>query len=248
MKKLLSGLAKALIKDFSLPLVYILALMILSSMLTVNVLRKNPEVAGLLKGPSILQKEKEALIAQIGTLIALPEGEEPSVATVSDKEQLAGQSFFNNALEGDKLLIYVDSKKVYLYRPSENRVVEVGSINIEDQEPVDVQSQEELGSVRVVFLNGTQVAGLTAVVEDQLKDSFPESEVEGRANANASDYQETIVVDLLGNRGEAAESIAYALGAKVETLPEGENVVDEADFLVIVGSDRIPSVSDTDTE
>ena len=246
MKKFFSRVAKAMFAGLTMPLIYILALMVLVSAITINTLRKYPETAGLLKGPSILQKEKEGLVVEVGSLIALPEGEEPSVATVSDKEQLAGQSFFNNALEGDKLLIYVDARKVYLYRPSENRVVEVGSINIQNREAVDVQGQEKLGSVRVVFLNGTQVAGLTAVVEDQLKDSFPEAEIERRANANESDYEETIVVDLLGNRGEAAGNIASALGVKVGELPEGEDVVDEADFLIIVGSDRIPSVSDTE--
>lgn len=73
--------------------------------------------------------ENEALIEKIGKLILLPT-EEPRVATVSDKTQLVGQSFFINAENGDKVLIYSQAKKAILYRPSTNKIIEVSSVNI----------------------------------------------------------------------------------------------------------------------
>lgn len=135
---------KIFFSRMSLPLIVVLVLMALSSLITVNVARKNPDIFGLVKGPSILQKEEDELVAKVGSLIALPENEDPVVATVSDKEQLQGQAFFENAIDGDKVLIYADAGKVVLYRPSEKRVVEVGTVNIQNQEaPVDAQEQVE---------------------------------------------------------------------------------------------------------
>lgn len=75
------------------------------------------------------------VVGMVEKLIELPKDESPTLATVSDKSKLATQSFFKNAQNGDKLLIFVKSKKVILYRPSEDKIIEVGTINVSQAAP-----------------------------------------------------------------------------------------------------------------
>ena len=74
--------------------------------------------------------DREKLIAQVGKLIQLPK-EEPTIASISDKEKLKNQPFFQNASNGDKVLIFTKAKKAILYRPSINKIIEVSQINLE---------------------------------------------------------------------------------------------------------------------
>ena len=72
-----------------------------------------------------------ALVSTVGRLMSLPADETPTVATVSDPTKLQDQPFFKNAMVGDKVLIYTKAKKAILYRPDENRVIEVASVNLD---------------------------------------------------------------------------------------------------------------------
>lgn len=85
-------------------------------------LKENPQ--------KIAQSEVAAVITQVGSLIVLPEGESPTVATVSDAERLRGQPFFANAKNGDRVLIYTTARKAILYNPEQNKIVEVAPLNI----------------------------------------------------------------------------------------------------------------------
>lgn len=85
--------------------------------------KKNPQ--------SLVQADQNKLVDKVGALINLPKDEEPSIATVSDKEKLKEQAFFKEAENGDTLLIYTKAKKAILYRESANRVVEVAPIAID---------------------------------------------------------------------------------------------------------------------
>ncbi len=102
--------------------------------LSVSYIRSNPETFGLIKGPSIIKEEEDALIKRVGELIDLPKDERPTIATVSDKEKVKNQPFFGKVENGDKVLIYTNNKKVILYRPSGDRIVEVGAVSINQQE------------------------------------------------------------------------------------------------------------------
>lgn len=87
------------------------------------------------KEPSA-QTEVKALVAQVGQLIVLPQGEDPTVATVVDPEKLKDQPFFANAKKGNKVLIYTNEKKAILYDPESNKIVEVAPVNIGNPSPV----------------------------------------------------------------------------------------------------------------
>jgi len=70
------------------------------------------------------------VVSKVGSHYLLP-SEEPTVATVEDKTKLSSE-FLRAAENGDKLLLFKDAKKVILYRPSIDRIIEVGPISIAD--------------------------------------------------------------------------------------------------------------------
>ncbi|HEX8182576.1 MAG TPA: hypothetical protein VF575_03160 [Candidatus Saccharimonadales bacterium] len=68
------------------------------------------------------------VVKQVSKHILLPSGEQPTVATVSDASKVRNQAFFTNAASGDKVLVYAQAKKAYLYRPSIDRMIEVAPL------------------------------------------------------------------------------------------------------------------------
>lgn len=81
----------------------------------------------------VAQEEITAIVAQVGALMVLPEGEQPTVATVTDPSKLADQPFFAKAKIGDKVLLYANAQKAILYDPLANKIVEVAPLNIGGQ-------------------------------------------------------------------------------------------------------------------
>lgn len=141
LQKGLSAVAKFSAKSLStkLPMTFgvLLLLLLVVSGLSVYGVKRNPEWIGLLKGPADIAREEREFIAEVGRSITLPKDEKPSIATVTDKEKLAGQTFFQNARNGDKILMFSNAKKAILYRPAEHRVIEVGAVNISQGEQVN---------------------------------------------------------------------------------------------------------------
>jgi len=91
----------------------------------------------------VAKEETKNLLAQISQIIVLPEGEEPTVATVTDPERLKDQPFFAKAKKGDKVLIYTNAKKAILYDPQNKKIVEVAPINIgSSQTPVSASTTQ----------------------------------------------------------------------------------------------------------
>lgn len=102
---------------------------------------QNKKTQALLKNPNqVSEAEAKSLIEKVGILMELPSNEQPTIATVSDKTKLADQPFFKHAQNGDKVLIYTQSKKAILYRPAMNKIIEVAPINIADISPTQVLS------------------------------------------------------------------------------------------------------------
>ena len=83
----------------------------------------------------VTQESVNQLLAEVGQLIALPEGETPTVATVSDPSKLKDQPFFAKAKVGDKVLIYTNARKAILYSPTEHKIIEVAPISIGENQP-----------------------------------------------------------------------------------------------------------------
>src|SRR3989344_4591845 len=120
----------------SLPKILLVLLAILISIAGTYLLAKQkPELLGLPgQGTVITESEVEKLVSEVSEIIALPEGETPTVATVTDIEKVKDQTFFKNAKNDDKVLIYSGAKKAFLYRPGEKRIIEVGVVTIGEQD------------------------------------------------------------------------------------------------------------------
>lgn len=188
------------------------------------------EVARLKTSPADQAKsEIERLVGEVKKLIAVPADELPTVATVSDPEKLKNNAFFAMAVVGDKVLIYTQAKKAILYRPGENKVIEVAPLSIGSSSATPVTAD-----IRFVLYNGTTKTGLTKTFEIELKAKVRGAVVVDRDNAKKQDYEKSIIVDLTGTKTVQAS----ALGIEVGELPEGETKPSGADFLIILGADK----------
>lgn len=85
------------------------------------------------KGEESGSAASQRIIEKVGKLYLVPDGEEPTVAQIQDKEKLSGQQFFDKATNGDYLLIFSDSQFALLYREDVNKIVNVGPISTENQ-------------------------------------------------------------------------------------------------------------------
>jgi hypothetical protein len=181
----------------------------------------------------VAQEESSKLKKQLSMLMDLPTDEEPTIATVADKEKLKDQEFFKRANNGDKLFIYSKTGKVILFRPEEKRIIEVGQANFQ---PDNASGSAQQQTARVAILNGTKSAGLATTAKKSLEDAFKgQVKVTSTQNAKKTDYTETIVVDLTGKLSQAAEQLAQTVKGKVGSLPDGETKPTDTEFLIIVG-------------
>ena len=184
--------------------------------------------------PSTVQKaaqeETKRLIEEVGRLIALPAGEEPTVATVTDVTKLQDQPFFQKAKNGDKVLIYTNARKAILYDPQAKKVIDVAPINIGTQSAQTAQP-------KIVLRNGTKTLGLATKVEADLKKSIPNLNVVAKENTDG-EYDSTLIVVLNNSFKDVAQNLAKVLDASTSALPSGESKPKKGDILVILGTDR----------
>ncbi len=192
------------------------------------------------------------LTKEIGKNILLPEGETPTLATVTDKEKLAGQPFFQKAENGDKVLIFSQGGRAILYRPSQKKIVDMTTVNVNQpapSAPVAVPpteptsaSQETLNTTSVTtpsiaLYNGSTKIGVTNTLEDEIKTQFPNTVVAVKEKAAKTDYEGNTVVDLSGKNADVAKKLADTFGGTIGSLPSGETAP-SADILIIVGNKK----------
>lgn len=184
------------------------------------------------------QIETEKTLEKIAKMIELP-AEQPTIATVADVTKLKNQPFFLNAKNGDKVLIFQKAKKAILYRPSTNKIIEFGPINlgsIVNDAEITPSSADSYKPVSIAIYNGTNIVGLANSIDKQLKSRDKNLfNVIEKGNASRSDYTDTIVIDVNGDNSKEAEKIASFLSGTVGSLPVGEQATSSADIVIIVG-------------
>lgn len=175
-------------------------------------IKKNPN--------QVAKAETDALVAQVSKLIDLPKDETPTVATVLDKEKLKDQPFFAGAENGDKILIYTKAKKAIIYRPKDNKLINVGPIAIDQKAQLPIAIVNAGGDSGAVEskLNNKFTSGITIVSKTDAK--------------NRNSVKKVTVVDVSGQNAEAAKQIAAELGGEVGSLPAGETAPQGASIVV----------------
>jgi len=88
------------------------------------------EVKKLSNPQEAARAEVNQVTSAVGKLVELPANETPTLATVTDASKLKSQPFFAKAQNSDKVLIYTQSKRAILYRPSTDKIIEIAPVNI----------------------------------------------------------------------------------------------------------------------
>src|SRR3990167_5678969 len=201
------------------------------------------------------QSEVQALVAKIGKLIKLPEGELPTVATITDLSKLDDQPFFAKAKVGDKVLLFTQAKKAILYDPIGNVVVEVGPLILPagasptpafDQDIQGIKTASPTSSLtptasilKAAVYNGTSVGSTLDNFVSELQINFPNLKIVQKSNAAKRDYAKTLLIDLAGNKKAASVDLAEKIRAEISALPWDEQTPTNADLLIILGQDRL---------
>ena len=68
-----------------------------------------------------VKKENTSLLLSVGKLLDLL-SEDPTITTISNKEDFKNETFYNKIETGDKLLVYLNADQAIFYRPSSNTV------------------------------------------------------------------------------------------------------------------------------
>jgi hypothetical protein len=75
--------------------------------------------------------EKQEILAELSKLMVLPAGD-PVLFKVNDEETMKKQqAFFKDTKNEDVLLVFQESSKAIIYRPSTKMIVNVGPINFD---------------------------------------------------------------------------------------------------------------------
>ena len=225
---------------FTFLLIFLLVVSLLVSYYFYNKYQTSKNNLNTLNSSSLgTGQEVENLKKNVGALIELPKGEEPTLATVSDKNKLNDQEFFKRAENGDKVLIYTKAKKAILYRPSANKIIEVAPVNLGNTQVATATATvtPTLKTYNIVLYNGTTTVGLTATVQQDLYSKTKEFNVVDRDNAFSNTYSDTLVIDFIGN-ATVAKNLVDFVGGRIASLPDGEKKPENADFLVILGADQ----------
>lgn len=79
-------------------------------------------------------EEKKVVLDQLRKLMVLPEGD-PVLFKVSNEEVMRQQqAFFKDAKNDDVLLVFQESGKAIIFRPSENMIVNAGPVNFDQNQ------------------------------------------------------------------------------------------------------------------
>lgn len=198
--------------------------------------------SGLLEKTGLIKKEKnevEVIMKKISEVFLLP-SEIPTVATISDKEKLKEQAFFDKAENGDKLLLFTNSNLAILYRDSIGKIIEISQISVANSPQIEMaptivptETLKEDLKIKVALYNGSQKVGQTTKFEKEILEKVGNFEVIKKIDAK-NNYEKSLVVDISGNYSEVAKSLAEKIDGKIAPLPEGEINI-ETDLLIIIG-------------
>lgn len=119
----------------------------------------------LSQNPAVVYTRKvQSMTDTVSKQVTLPKDEQPVIATVSDISKLPNEAFFNDAKNGDKILMYKKNKKAILYRPGTQQVITVAALDFRDAKPTPMLEQGT-----VAPMNGTVAGASTSAATGVIK-------------------------------------------------------------------------------
>ena len=187
----------------------------------------------LLQNPNEAAKEEiKTVVATIGKFAILPEKETPTVATITDVNKLNAQPFFKQAKNGDKVVIYPLARKIILYRPSLQKIVDITAMSVDTTQPITTPTVQ--APAQVAVLNGTPVTGLAAKTSLLLEKKVQDMLVIKKTSASELTYKKTIVFISDVKFEKKAQEIAQIVDGQIGQIPENERI-QGADIIVLLG-------------
>lgn len=194
----------------------------------------------------VSEAQVQRVIKKLDRLIVLPAEETPVVARITNAEALkTAQSFYENASDGDYVLVYPEAGQAFIFNSRANKVVNVGPVIGQPAAPASSENEtteavEEAAAVpdvdvvAIEIRNGSTIPGLATDLEAVMEE-FAEYDVVAVENAFTDTYTGNIVVDLTDTGSLVTEQLAQELNAEVlSVLPEGESPSD-AELVIILG-------------
>ncbi len=193
----------------------------------------------------------KALVHDVGKLVVLPDGEVPTIATVTDVDKLANQPFFRTAQNGDKVLLFGSTREAILYRPSIGKIIKMAPVNSTDiatPSPSLAPQANISGTptvtpaaqkIKVSILNSTKEVGLAR----KASALFDKEKYEIVSTGNATGEYDTTSVSVINKSAvndTSAKTIASTLAntkAAVKSIPSGESSPTGVDVVIILGAD-----------
>lgn len=181
--------------------------------------------------------EVQTYLEKIQSMVIVPTDEAPTLATVVATDALREQAFFRFVELQDKLFLYDASRIAILYRPSEQKIVNMAYLfEGADRAAPQVQGTstasaqlKEPATVAVYY--STDSAALRSKVGETLR-SLPSLSISREALTRETSYEGMTVIDVNGSNDVIVKTLVDALDAEVGQMPEDEDVPD-ADMLII---------------
>ena len=78
--------------------------------------------------------DTQRVIESVARHYNMPKNEEPAVLTVLEAKNITSSYLKDVAQDGDRILLYQKNKRVVVYRPSIDRIVDIGPVVIDSVE------------------------------------------------------------------------------------------------------------------
>ena len=80
--------------------------------------------------PQLDEKQVQEIVTQIEKVTPVKKDEKPVITEIVDVENLKKtNAFYKDAQNGDKLIVFAQDKKVIIYRPSTNQVINIAALS-----------------------------------------------------------------------------------------------------------------------
>lgn len=79
--------------------------------------------------------QQKKLVAQLSEVIELPQNVTPTIVTVADKDKLTNKALASRVENKDMLIIYAPTKRIIIYRPSTDKIIDMLSFETQAELP-----------------------------------------------------------------------------------------------------------------